>query len=140
MSFQCLGSWAGDNGETYMSLLDTQLPQLDEDPRPRYRCAVSSFQIWYFSHVILFLSYSIFEKVSGSNIFASSYFHTWWRSLFFVKDVTNFLNGNFCTRMQPDILTTLKTKTYVYVRHDGKKLWCNSKKITSPKILLKSSV
>ena len=45
MSFQCLGSWAGDNGETYMSLLDTQLPQLDEDPRPRYRCAVSSFQI-----------------------------------------------------------------------------------------------
>ena len=46
MSFQCLGSWAGDNGETYMSLLDTQLPQLDEDPRPRYRCAVSSFQIW----------------------------------------------------------------------------------------------
>ena len=41
MSFQCLGSWAGDNGETYMSLLDTQLPQLDEDPRPRYRCAVS---------------------------------------------------------------------------------------------------
>lgn len=42
MSFQCLGSWAGDNGETYMSLLDTQLPQLDEDPRPRYRCAVSN--------------------------------------------------------------------------------------------------
>ena len=41
MSFQCLGSWAGENGETYMSLLDTKLPQLGEEPRPRYRCAVS---------------------------------------------------------------------------------------------------
>ena len=41
MSFQCLGSWPGENGETYMSLLDTKLPQLGEEPRPRYRCAVS---------------------------------------------------------------------------------------------------
>lgn len=44
MSFQCLGSWPGENGETYMSLLDTKLPQLGEEPRPRYRCAVSYFQ------------------------------------------------------------------------------------------------
>jgi len=42
MSFQCLASWAGDNGETYMSLLDTKLPQLGEEARPRYRCAVST--------------------------------------------------------------------------------------------------
>jgi len=41
MSFQCLASWSGDNGETYMSLLDTKLPQLGEEARPRYRCAVS---------------------------------------------------------------------------------------------------
>ena len=44
MSFQCLGHWPGDDGETYMSLLDTKLPQLGEDPRPRYRCAVSNLQ------------------------------------------------------------------------------------------------
>lgn len=41
MSFQCLASWPGKQGETYMSLLDTKLPQLGEEPRPRYRCAVS---------------------------------------------------------------------------------------------------
>lgn len=45
MSFQCLGSWPGENGETYMSLLDTKLPQLGEEPRPRYRCAVSQFYV-----------------------------------------------------------------------------------------------
>lgn len=28
-----------------MSLLDTKLPQLGEEPRPRYRCAVSYFII-----------------------------------------------------------------------------------------------
>ena len=48
MSFQCLGSWAGDNGETYMSLLDTKLPQLGEDPRPRYRCAVRTSLLSHF--------------------------------------------------------------------------------------------
>lgn len=43
MSFQCLASWPGDSpGESYLSLLDTKLPQLGEEPRPRYRCAVSS--------------------------------------------------------------------------------------------------
>ena len=42
MSFQCLASWQSDTqGETYMSLLDTKLPQLGEEARPRYRCAVS---------------------------------------------------------------------------------------------------
>ena len=42
MSFQCLASWSSDTqGETYMSLLDTKLPQLGEEARPRYRCAVS---------------------------------------------------------------------------------------------------
>ena len=46
MSFQCLGSWPGENGETYMSLLDTKLPQLGEEPRPRYRCAVSSYFLY----------------------------------------------------------------------------------------------
>ena len=42
MSFQCLASWQSETqGETYMSLLDTKLPQLGEEARPRYRCAVS---------------------------------------------------------------------------------------------------
>ena len=52
MSFQCLGSWPGENGETYMSLLDTKLPQLGEEPRPRYRCAVSppNFTFPFFSN------------------------------------------------------------------------------------------
>ena len=45
MSFQCLASWQSDTqGETYMSLLDTKLPQLGEEARPRYRCAVSESQ------------------------------------------------------------------------------------------------
>ncbi|QQP42247.1 Uncharacterized protein FKW44_016851, partial [Caligus rogercresseyi] len=29
-----------ENGETYLSLLDTKLPQLGEEPRPRYRCGI----------------------------------------------------------------------------------------------------
>ena len=40
MSFQCLGNWKGEDGRNYLSLLDTKLPQLGEEPRPRYRCAV----------------------------------------------------------------------------------------------------
>ena len=40
MSFQCLGHWQGEDGLNYLSLLDTKLPQLGEEPRPRYRCAV----------------------------------------------------------------------------------------------------
>lgn len=40
MSFQCLGHWSGEDGRNYLSLLDTKLPQLGEEPRPRYRCAV----------------------------------------------------------------------------------------------------
>ena len=40
LSFQCLGHWEGDNGLMYVSLLDTQLSQLGEIPRPRYRCGV----------------------------------------------------------------------------------------------------
>ena len=40
MSFQCLGNWVGEDGRNYLSLLDTKLPQLGEEPRPRYRCAV----------------------------------------------------------------------------------------------------
>ena len=58
-------------------------------------------------HPIFLNSYcvSIYCTLSGSlNNFASSYFSHMVASLFFVKDVTNFLNGNFCTRMQTDIL------------------------------------
>jgi len=40
MSFQCLGHWRGEDGQNYLSLLDTKLPQLGEEPRPRYRCAM----------------------------------------------------------------------------------------------------
>ena len=58
MSFQCLGSWPGENGETYMSLLDTKLPQLGEEPRPRYRCAVS-----FFSFTIIKTGYLYYLKL-----------------------------------------------------------------------------
>jgi len=40
MSFQCLGHWRGEDGQNYLSLLDTKLPQLGEEARPRYRCAM----------------------------------------------------------------------------------------------------
>jgi hypothetical protein len=40
MRYQCLGLWTGENGMLYLSLLDMQLPQLGEKPRPRYRCAI----------------------------------------------------------------------------------------------------
>jgi hypothetical protein len=40
MSFQCLGHWTGEDGLSYLSLLDMKLPQLGEEPRPRYRCAI----------------------------------------------------------------------------------------------------
>merc|ERR1712130_982691 len=39
-SYQCLGDWTGENGMKYLSLLDMELPQLGEKPRPRYRCAI----------------------------------------------------------------------------------------------------
>ena len=57
MSFQCLAHWPGENGETYMSLLDTKLPQLGEEARPRYRCAVRQIQIRLY-----FPAQSIFKK------------------------------------------------------------------------------
>ena len=41
MSFKCLGSWRGGDGQKYAALMDTKLPQLGEQARPRYRCAVS---------------------------------------------------------------------------------------------------
>ena len=40
LSLQCLGHWLGEDGQHYLALLDTQLPQLGEEPRPRYRCAI----------------------------------------------------------------------------------------------------
>lgn len=40
LQFKCLGSWRGDDGQHYVSLLDTQLVQMDEAPRARYRCGI----------------------------------------------------------------------------------------------------
>ena len=40
MRFQCLGHWKGEDGHNYLSLLDTELPQLGERAVPRYRCAM----------------------------------------------------------------------------------------------------
>jgi len=40
MELQCLGHWRGEDGQQYLALLDTELPQLGEEPRPRYRCAI----------------------------------------------------------------------------------------------------
>ena len=39
-SYKCLGGWVGEDGQQYISLLDTKLVQMDEAPRPRYRCGV----------------------------------------------------------------------------------------------------
>lgn len=42
MSFHCLGDWEAPNGQRYVALMDTQATsQNGDDPRPRYRCAVS---------------------------------------------------------------------------------------------------
>ena len=38
-SYQCLGSWQGEDGRKYLSLLDRVLPQVGEAARPRWRCA-----------------------------------------------------------------------------------------------------
>ena len=93
MSFQCLGSWAGDNGETYMSLLDTKLPQLGEDPRPRYRCAVSTINI------LIHRCHPIFELlciiICPAWKFCKLIFSTHVGKFVFVKDVNNFLNRDF---------------------------------------------
>ena len=67
MSFQCLGSWPGEDGQTYMSLLDTKLPQLGEEPRPRYRCAVSTYKKKHVMHMCAFLSRSLFGTLSPHN-------------------------------------------------------------------------
>ena len=40
LSFQCLGHWTGEDGRQYLSLLDRVLPQVGEEARPRWRCAV----------------------------------------------------------------------------------------------------
>ena len=40
LQFKCLGSWRGEDGQQYVSLLDTQLVQMDEAPRARYRCGI----------------------------------------------------------------------------------------------------
>ena len=46
MSFHCLGDWEGPNGQRYVALMDTQAAsQNGDDPRPRYRCAVSHLSI-----------------------------------------------------------------------------------------------
>ena len=48
MHFKCMGDWKGEDGQNYVALLDTKLPQLGEEIRPRYRCAVS----WTFHSVL----------------------------------------------------------------------------------------
>ena len=40
LSFTCLGDWTGEDGRQYLSLLDRVLPQVGEEARPRWRCAV----------------------------------------------------------------------------------------------------
>ena len=43
MHYKCLGSWKAADGQNYLALMDTELPQLGEEIRPRYRCGVSPF-------------------------------------------------------------------------------------------------
>jgi len=40
MHFKCMGNWRGEDGQKYLALLDTNLPQLGEEITPRYRCAI----------------------------------------------------------------------------------------------------
>ena len=40
VQWKCLGGWVGEDGRQYVSLLDTKLVQIDERPRPRYRCGI----------------------------------------------------------------------------------------------------
>ena len=40
LELQCLGHWRGEDGHKYLALLDMELPQLGEEPRARYRCAI----------------------------------------------------------------------------------------------------
>jgi len=40
MHFKCIGNWQGDDGQQYLALLDTKLPQLGEELKPRYRCGI----------------------------------------------------------------------------------------------------
>ena len=40
LQFKCLGGWVGEDGQQYVSLLDTKLVQMDEAPHPRYRCGI----------------------------------------------------------------------------------------------------
>lgn len=40
MHLRCLGDWQGEDGQRYLALMDTELPQLGEQIRPRYRCAI----------------------------------------------------------------------------------------------------
>ena len=40
LEWKCLGGWEGEDGQQYISLLDTKLVQMDEAARPRYRCGV----------------------------------------------------------------------------------------------------
>ena len=40
VQWKCLGGWVGEDGQQYVSLLDTKLVQIDERPRPRYRCGI----------------------------------------------------------------------------------------------------
>ena len=37
---KCMGSWKGEDGHKYAALINTKLPQLGEEARARYRCAV----------------------------------------------------------------------------------------------------
>jgi len=40
MHLRCLGDWRGEDGQRYLALMDTELPQLGQKIRPRYRCAI----------------------------------------------------------------------------------------------------
>ena len=47
MHYKCLGSWKASDGQNYLALMDTELPQLGEEIRPRYRCGVSPLSSSY---------------------------------------------------------------------------------------------
>ena len=77
MSFHCLGDWEASNGQRYVALMDTHATsQTEDDPRPRYRCAVShllSFPLKAPLHECLRAVHKLGHKVKeGRGLFKKS--------------------------------------------------------------------
>ena len=76
MHYKCLGSWKAADGQNYLALMDTELPQLGEEIRPRYRCGVRSFSSYLILlHQRVFLGF--FECIGGGAILSLNVLASW---------------------------------------------------------------